>query len=181
MISGPETGNTCPFSQAVHPGKRSRRELPVCGIRDTASCHRSGDRHPFSARKKLQRRAAVARPPDSAEQSIQLESCSATPLTFRPSVRRRTERRTTLEKRHEERADSEEATDRTAGGQQSEDPKGVPRRNPRRCCAEGPYTSPEKEDPRPRRDQSVSKKRGAHRGGIQAARCPRCFQTAFQA
>ena len=47
VISGPETGNTCPFSQAVHPGKRSRWELPVCGIRDTASCHRSGDRPPF--------------------------------------------------------------------------------------------------------------------------------------
>ena len=104
----------------------------------------------FCARKKLQRRAAVAGPPDSAEQSIQLESCSATPLTFRPWVRRRTERRTTLETRHHalsprrERADSEEATDEKAGGQQSEDPKGVPRRNPRRCCAEGPYGSPEK-------------------------------------
>ena len=135
---------------AVHPEKRSRREIPVCGIRDTASCHRSGDRPPLSARERLQRRAGVARPPESAEQLIQLESCSATPLAFLPPVRRRTDGRTTLEIRHQalgprrERANSEETTDPTAGGQQTEDAQGVPRRNPRRCCAEGPYASPEK-------------------------------------
>ena len=175
----------------VNPEKRSRREVPVCEIRDsvkvrrssspedsTASCRRSGDRLPSF----------------SATQLSDQSSSSHASQRLPPFGHRRVEepRSGQLWRDASRLWVHEEGELTRRKPQQSEDTTGVPRQNPRWCCAEGPRTSPEAEDPR-LRHQLLDEEVSAHqpvenvfeaaaslirsRGGIQAARCPPCFKT----